>query len=145
MPTHMLRAKRIKECCTLLRNEFFIRGRIYSMGFQEAVDQHVSDVEALYEEMLNATVQLDLDEPNDVMQDSYEKLVDAIKRGKKLHDLSNGVDFDESDHSSAAATTHENRRCTGLLAGTLFHRLAYSLAQKIIGHRPLVFTDPLKI
>mmetsp|Transcript_28927 Transcript_28927/g.42216 ORF Transcript_28927/g.42216 Transcript_28927/m.42216 type:complete len:781 (+) Transcript_28927:168-2510(+) len=49
---------------------------------------------------------------------------------KKLHDLSNGVDFDESDHSSAAATTHENRRCTGLLAGTLFHRLAYSLAQK---------------
>uniref|UniRef100_A0A7S4RQQ2 Uncharacterized protein n=1 Tax=Ditylum brightwellii TaxID=49249 RepID=A0A7S4RQQ2_9STRA len=130
MPTHMLRAKRIKECCTLLRNEFFIRGRIYSMGFQEAVDQHVSDVEALYEEMLNATVQLDLDEPNDVMQDSYEKLADAIKRGKKLHDLSNGVDFDESDHSSAAATTHENRRCTGLLAGTLFHRLAYSLAQK---------------
>ena len=103
-PTHMIQAEMYDDVESLLRNESFIRGRFWYMGWTEGTRAHVTDVERFWE-----MAQYEKDE-SDVIA-TFEQLESVL--------------MEEVARESGGP----NGRCTTLEAGRCLHEISLSLAK----------------
>ena len=103
-PLHMIQAEMYNDVESLLRNESFIRGRFWYLGWTEGITAHVNDVEHFWER-----VKYERDE-SDVIA-TFEQLESVL--------------MEEVARESGGP----NGRCTTLEAGRCLHEISLSLAK----------------
>lgn len=110
IPFHMLQAKMFEDTEVLIRNESFIRGRLWSIGWTEGTRAHVKDAEALWDELQGSPQQQDC---ASILLKAYEMLETVLME-------------------EVARESGPNGHCTTLEAGRCLHEISLSLAK--IGH-----------
>ena len=114
--SHMLRAEMYDEAASLLANETFVRGRIYTLGRENATRRHIMDCETLFRLIseLNERLESELN-PRSAMKRAYEAL------GAQLNPKDSEYDI-------------EQRRIYSIEAGRAHYEIGFSLAERRCWH-----------
>jgi tetratricopeptide (TPR) repeat protein len=114
--SHMLRAEMYEEAARLLANETFVRGRIYTLGRENATRRHIMDCETLFSLLSEQDEESKSGlNPRSSMKRAYEAL------GAQLNPKDAEYDMEE-------------RRVLSIEAGRAHYEIGFSLAERRCWH-----------